>query len=202
MINKLKNHLAGLAIIGLVGGAGIANAGMGDLKFYAGAGLDYNSYNLHNDNVKQIHNNAMGLTPVIGVKFHENVGVEAGYGFNKAIKTTETIGADTKIRKDQVRNMHLDVLGYMPIASNVDLIGGLGIGKLKLKYKGAKTNLTIKNKVNWRVRAGAQYNCNDNIAFRAIALYQKAGNKQNENSTETKYLKNMKSIGLSAIYKF
>jgi opacity protein-like surface antigen len=196
MINKLKNHLAGLAIIGLVSGAGIANASLGDIKFYAGAGVDYNSYNTHNDNTKQQHNNAMGLTPVLGVKFHENVGVEAGYGFNKAIKTSTD-------KKYKVTNMHVDLMGNMPLADKVDLLGGIGIGKLKLKDKDkSSTGVKFKNKVNWRLKFGAQYNFSDNIAMRAIALYQKAGNKYESSGKEYKFLKNIKSIGLSAVYKF
>ena len=94
-------------------------------------------------------------------------------------------------------------VGLMPIANQFDLIGGLGVGRLMAKKgAGVDSEVKVKNKFGWRAKFGAQYNCTDNVAFRALVAYQRVGSKLKFADQEMKFIKNMKSIGLSAIYTF
>ena len=204
MKKSLLKSIASVAVFSLAAGTSFADTGFNDLKFYAGAGLDYAKYSIDkstfNSNAK-LKDKGMGLLiPILGVKFHENFAMEAGYSFNKKISIKQTGQTDTSFK---VRNAYLDLVGIIPVANQFDLIGGLGVGRLMAK-KGAGTdsNMEVKNKFGWRAKFGAQYNCTDNVAFRALVAYQRAGSKLKNQKRESKFIKNMKSIGLSAIYTF
>lgn len=186
-------------------GAVSANAAMGDMKFYAGAGLDYNMYSYGDakNGYDKVKGNGMGfLVPTVGVKFHDNFGVEAGYSFNKKIKGIKSGSNDETLK---VKNMYLDLVGFMPAADQIELIGGLGIGRLTAK-KGDNiaAKFEIKNKFSWRAKIGAQYNFNTNVAARLTATYQQVGNKIKDTAanTEQKLIKNIKTIGLGVFYTF
>lgn len=225
----LTKSVMAAGIFGLSMAANTASASFGDVKFYAGAGLDYNTYRISqaakSDFDVRNTANGMGLAvPVIGLKFHENFGLEMGYSFNKKFKFEGGTGAaDNKHTTNfKVKNMYVDLMGFMPLIDSFDLIGGIGLGRLTTKsdhldvINGANKGtlpLTVKNKTSWRVKLGTQYNCTANLAFRALATYQNAGSKYQvgagnvgalayQASQENKLVKNMKSIGLSAIYSF
>ena len=77
------------------------------------------------------------------------------------------------------------------------------IGILMTKKGANADGIEIKNKFGWRAKMGTQYNCTNNIAFRALLTYQRSGNKLKfDNNEEYKFIKDMKSIGLSTIYTF
>lgn len=200
----LLKSIASVAVFSLTAGTSFADASVNDLKFYAGAGLDYAKHSVDKsklDSKQKLKNKGMGLLiPILGVKFHENFAVEAGYSFNKKISIKQTGEPNTSFK---VRNAYLDLVGLMPIANQFDLIGGLGVGRLMAK-NGANVSSTVevKNKFGWRAKFGAQYNCTDNVAFRALVAYQRSGSKLKFKDQEMKFIKNMKSIGLSAIYTF
>lgn len=190
---------------GVVSSLTAANAsGLGDLKFYAGAGLDYNMYSFDSDakaEYDELKSSGFGFAvPVLGVKFHENFGIEAGYSFNKKIKyTAKAVAAHGVVPAQaafassvRVRNMYLDLVGFMPIAEQFDLLGGLGIGRISAKDRADGSS---DSKTSWRAKIGAQYNVISNMAIRAIFSYQKAGKNKS-------LLKNVKNIGLYGIYTF
>lgn len=202
----LTKSVMAAGIFGLSIAASTANASFGDCKFYAGAGLDYSKHSLdkseaYDSNVK-IKNKGLGLLiPIVGLKFHDNFAVEAGYSFNKKISFKQVGDPNVSYK---VSNAYLDVVGLMPTVDKLDLLGGLGVGRLMVR-KGENTpsNWKVKNKFGWRVKLGAQYNFTSNVAVRALATYQSVKNKvQEENGSTEKFVKNMKSIGLSAIYSF
>jgi opacity protein-like surface antigen len=219
MIKGIINSLEKLALVALVC-APVANADMSNLKFYAGAGLDYNSYSKDNEFTKHVNSlkvNGLGfVVPFVGVKFHENFGLELGYSWNKKLKIGETNSSTVKTFEPKVRNMFVDVMGCMPaVANNMDLLAGVGVGRLRVKssdmnitYQGAAsaTATTVKNKTKWRLKIGGQYHCFDSMAVRVLATYQSINNKAEYTESgakkEPKMLKNMKSIGVSALYKF
>ncbi|MGI9215094.1 MAG: outer membrane beta-barrel protein [Gammaproteobacteria bacterium] len=193
----MKKSLLTKSIIaaGIVGSLTAANAGsLGDLKFYAGAGVDYNMYSfdssLKDDN--NITSKGIGFTvPILGVKFHENFGLEAGYSFNKKITSTDKADPNDK-DSIKVRNMYIDLMGFMPVADQFELLGGLGLGKLSLISNATGIS---KNKTSWRAKIGAQYNVVTNLALRAVFSYQ--------NADKTKIgIKNVKNIGLYGVYTF
>ena len=194
------------------------SANANNCKFYVGAGLDYAKYSLNQEfssppsgatfpYVRDIKKKGLGvLAPVVGMTFHENFGVEAGYSFSKAITGVIQTAATTSVPvKSKIRNMYLDLVGFMPVlAGQCDLIGGIGVGKITAKKDNSVTNIdTIKNKLGWRVKAGVQYNVHTNVALRALVTYQTSNNKiKYKDNTEDKFIKNMTSVGLSAVYIF
>ena len=236
-LNLLKKSI-GICIASL---PVIANGATGEflnnLKTYVGFGSDYNAYKLHKDITEDdggaffAKRNTNGLSlavPAVGVKLHDNFGIEAGYSFNKKFqfKTNKLDNTDIYGEyKVKVRNMYLDLIGYLPISEKFDIIGGVGLGYLKLKgdrivYRnvpaGASISTTMnhKNKTGWRVKLGTQYNISENCGIRVLAIYQHVNNKVKATTLalgpdgvalgrETgKFVKNIKSIGLTAIYSF
>lgn len=193
----MKKSLLTKSIIaaGIFSSVTAANAGsLGDLKFYAGTGVDYNMYSVDSEvtNLFNVKSKGIGFTaPVLGIKFHENFGLEAGYSFNK--KVTFTSKADANIKANvKVRNMYLDLVGFMPVADQFDLLGGLGVGRLSGK---SDVGLTSK-KTSWRAKIGAQYNVVTNLALRAVFSYQ------NADKNKLAGMKNVKNIGLYGVYTF
>lgn len=210
LVNFFKKPVVTVGALSLALVSGAASANFDNLKFYAGAGLDYIKHGIHNDVKKDIKDNGdklkdkgMGLLiPVLGVKFHENFGMEVGYSFNKKIKIEESGEPASSFK---VRNAYLDFMGFMPVCDNVELVGGLGLGRLMVKKpSGLNHDLNVKNKFGLRIKAGAQYNFTTNFGVRALVTYQQAGTKledRSHNYTE-KFVKNMKSVGMAAIYSF
>lgn len=175
-----------------------ASANMGNLNFYAGAGLDYIKYS-----AKYVNSNGWGiLVPVLGIKFCDHFGVEAGYSFNKKLRTKNRSFRVNNANL-KVNNAYLDVIGFIPILDWVDVIAGVGIGRLMVK-KGANiaSALEIKNRFNWRAKLGTQCNVNDNFGIRALLTYQNVGNKIKYRTKEKKFVKDMTSLGLYAIWTF
>ena len=221
LVNLFKKPVVAAGVFGLMV-AGNASANVDCLKFYAGAGVDYNNYG-RGDVVKDFKThktNGMGLAvPVLGMKFHENFGVEFGYSFNKKFKFQEdkkannnTFGLNTNFDV-KVKNAYIDLIGFMPLSEQFDLIGGIGLGHLRAKATSGSSTASVpgttgnvqivtKSKSSWRVKLGAQYNITSNFAVRALLSYQNVGNKLKVADQERKFIKNMKSLGLSAIWIF
>jgi len=207
LVNILKKPVAVAGLLSVALASGVASADFNP-KFYVGAGVDYAKYGLH-DNAAllkaagvKIKDKGMGLVaPILGVKFNENFGLEAGYSFNKKISVEG-------VEIFKVRNAYLDLMGYMPVADQIELIGGVGIGRLMAKKGTALKNvedLKVKNSFGWRLKAGAQYNFNNNIGIRALVGYQSAGTRLKDSDsgdTSEKIIKSMASIGLAATYTF
>ena len=199
-----KNLLTKLILVASVFGLTITTAGanIDDLKFYAGAGIDYTKYRIDKTTFKKakVQTTGLGLlAPILGVKVCDNVGLEAGYSFNKSIKVSDK----RKQRTFKINNVYLDLMGFIPIIEQADAILGIGISKLMVKKgKNISSEMEIKNKLNWRAKLGAQYNITSNFAVRALLSYQNVGNKLKVADQERKFIKNMKSLGLSAIWTF
>lgn len=201
-MRKLVNVFNKSALAAGLLGLAVSGASSADMKFYAGAGLDYAKFGINKGYLHQgetAKSKGMGLLiPILGVKFNENLGLEAGYSFNKKITIKEAGYEDETFK---VRNFYLDAMGFMPVMDQVELIGGLGVGKVMLKKgKNIGTNEKLKNSFGFRVKAGAQYNFTNNFGTRVLLTYQTAGSKF-KNSNE-KIVKNMKSIGVAATYTF
>lgn len=197
-----------------------------NFKFYAGAGMDYTKYDFSKEFRKgwngKFTAGRASLAPILGVKFNENFGLEAG--FDSPTKMNYE-GGNEKSRVAKINSMHLDLVGYMPLPeSKFNLIAGLGIGKVNLKLSEqwkdftdddsfTRTQIEAKNKLAYRIKIGAEYSITDNFAVRGLLTYQILNNKLDYKDTDTffgalrnqsshKLLKNSKSIGLSAIYSF
>ena len=101
--------------------------------------------------------------------------------------------------------MYADVLGYLPVCEDIDLIGSLGMGRLSTKVKGksvqsdpagvvlATTNPSLKSsKTGLRLGLGAQYKVTPNVGARFMVRHQK-GNQ---------FVKSVNSAGLGLFYQF
>ena len=191
------------AACGLLMSSGFALA-HDDMNFYVGGELGYNKHGYASEFKDEISNDQGSIkskvptgTLLIGGKFHENFGAEVGYTFFKKAKV-EMPNLNTNYIK--TNNMYLDLLGYMPVDSCFDLIGAVGIGRIKVKLEDNSNANNIsfsKGKVGFRLGAGAQYKFDDHFAARAMVRYQKANIK---GANDVKAYKSATSIGLGLTY--
>ena len=227
LTNVLKKPLLTAGLISAVIISGTANANLlSDAKVYVGAGVDYNHFNvteykIQNENLDfKRKNNGMGFAPVVGVKFNENFGIEAGYGFNKKISTTLENNRSKIDFSSKTNNAYLDFMGYMPVMEDkLDLIAGIGLGKLmsdkitvsnhnKATNRTTVTERDLSNKINFRAKLGAQYNVNQNLGIRLLAAYQNVNSKIKDirditlDKKDLTWVNSIQSIGLSAVYTF
>lgn len=197
-VTKMNKKILAAAC-GLVISSGFAMAD--DMNFYVGGDLGYSKHGYSSelkDTVALANGKIKSKVPTFGLfvggKFHENFGAEIGYTFFKKAKITFPVAAlDSSIKTD---NMYADALGYMPVASCCDLIGSVGIGRIKLKASGVALNGS-EHKVGFRLGAGAQYKFADHFAARAMIRYQNANIKANNG---TKLYKNNTAINLGLTY--
>ena len=173
-----------------------------DMKYYVGGDLGYNKLGYFSevkDYVSGLNGTIKSKVPsaglVAGIKFHENFGAEVGYTFFKKAKA-EGANYDANLK---LNNLHLDLLGYMPIDKGFDLVGLVGVGRMNLKERGELNGNTVldekQNKIGFRLGAGAQYNIDEHFATRLMVKYQKVGGKDNK-----KFVKHVTSLGLGLTY--
>lgn len=203
----MKMKLVVLALSGVVLASGIARAEDCDPTFYIGGEVQANQYE---KGVKKIttprgttitatNNNALtgkggaGVSAIAGTRLHENFGAEVG--------VTGLSGSHVKFNtpsnklKTKSHNLHADVLGYVPVSKEVDLIGSVGVGHLTTKISGnvLREKISMKSsKAGLRVGLGAQYKLCDNLNARFMVRHQK-GNK---------FVKSVNSAGLGLFYQF
>lgn len=92
-MKKLIKRLITTGIFSLVVTGNAANANLNDIKFYVGQGIDYSIYKIddedHNENNMSFNEKTNGLglaVPIVGLKFNDFFGMEAGYSFNKKFR--------------------------------------------------------------------------------------------------------------------
>lgn len=157
---------------------------------------DLNAFKSSNsDNKLVIRKNKPGVNVFVGARFNENLGAEFGFGFISKVKGGAQLNRQAS---NKVSNLYADVLGFMPVSAKVDLIGVVGLGRMKSKpgvanFAFANKAALTKAKVGVRVGAGAQYNIDKNWGTRAMVRYQK-GNKT--------FLKSNTSVAVGAVYTF
>jgi hypothetical protein len=114
----------------------------------------------------------------VGVQFHKNFAIEAGYFQTADTGKNQIFGSDAN-SKVSINGATLDLLGYLPVTNDLDLIGTVGgsYSHAKLTFSGADANQSVALKENeFRPRAGAgfQYWLTDYVNLRTIARYQGA----------------------------
>ena len=204
--------LAGLLSSGAVLGQGV------EPSFYTGVEAQYNHYQgakqlttpqnvqLNATNNKTLFGKSgAGLGVFAGSRITENLGFELGYtGLMGAKFKLDNPAFKTSSLKTKSHNLYADVLGFIPMSSEVDVIASVGAGRLSTKFTGdiqqviagalsAKQNLSMKSrKTGLRLGLGAQYKFNENVGMRFMARHQK-GNQ---------FVKKVSSAGLSLFYQF
>lgn len=218
--DNMKMKLVAIALSGAFLASSAASALDFDPKFYIGGEVQAN----RQTGVKQIKTPAgnpltatdkkkslfgksgSGASAIVGTKLNENIGVEIGFtgltGNKISIANTATNAFKTNnALKTKSHNLYADVLGYVPVTNEVDLIGSVGVGRLRTKMCGKLVTATGKaletvsmksSKTGVRVGAGAQYKLSENLNARFMVRHQK-GNK---------FVKSVNSAGLGLFYQF
>lgn len=189
-----------------------------DIKAYVGVGLGYSILSSGDTNdirfiqglpiggndslksgLKNIGNsNSINVNTFLGVKFNNYVGVEFGGSsmmFNKpSVDIKYGTGDDAKYTINaSEKSLYADVLGYYPINENLNLIGSLGIARVKTEVSaeakdGAtadqKAAVELINKVfeenikavsfQPRIGVGLGYDVSENVNVRGMVRYQSA----------------------------
>jgi opacity protein-like surface antigen len=160
------------------------------IQSYIGGDLSYSKYRYTSDFKDAagggLRTKTPGLGIIGGIRYDENFGAEVGYTIFREIKNN----APRVNNKLKSRNTHLDLLGYVPIATQVELVGSVGLGHMRTLGKLSRTGV--------RLGAGAQYNLDNNWSLRAMARYQKIGSKTKDSNLGL--FKNISSANFSVSY--
>lgn len=204
----IQNKIFAVALLAI---ACVVQAGQyDDTTFYAGGEIsvinrtsynngsssDLNNFKTSNSAGKlAIQKNEPGVNIFVGARFNEYVGAEAGFGLIQNASANVQNGG---VASNKINNYYIDLLGFLNIASLVDLVGDIGVGWLQSKAN--VTNATFvnlsdltKTKLGIRAGGGLQYYFAPSWATRAMIRYQD-GNKN--------FLKSNVSFSLGILYTF
>ncbi len=194
-----------------------------DPKFYVGADLDSNQLVTENTQTVTLQNTQIGLlrsskkpaaslSGFLGVRLFENMGVELGYTAFNAFKDQSNLmlinGQLQRLYSSiTLRSTHIDVLGFLPVATDCDLIASLGAGTLvSSKWKvSTLTGASIEPKMSantLRLGLGAQYKFHENFAARVMLRYQQFNKLKLANVASTTWKMHSSSVGLGLFYQF
>jgi opacity protein-like surface antigen len=182
--------------------AGQVLAKSNDIRFYLGGELSYNKYSyakgfkdhLNNNNIS-VKSEVPGASIIAGARHGENFGTEVGYEFLRQAKSSSSNGSI------KAKNAYLDLLGYIPVDNQVELIGTFGVGRMRLKEEDyVNTNSKNQTKTNLRTGVGAQYTIGSNLLTRIMVRYQKVGSKPKD--SDFGIIKNKTSLNLGMTYLF
>jgi opacity protein-like surface antigen len=214
----MRTKLAKIFLLGNILTSGVVLGLDFDPTFYTGIEAQYNRYAganrvttasktaLTSVNNKSLFNKSgAGLGLFAGSRLVENFGVELGYtalsGAKFALNNPAFRTANVKSRN---HNLYVDALGFIPVSSEVDIIGAVGIGRLSSKLSGGIQQLTAgvlgakqdlltrSHKTGLRLGLGAQYKVHENVGVRFMARHQK-GNQ---------LVKKINSATVSLFYQF
>lgn len=161
-----------------------------------GSSSDLNNFKTSNSAGKlAIQKNEPGVNIFVGARFNQYLGAEVGFGLIQNASANVQNGG---IASNKINNYYIDLLGFLNIASQVDLVGDIGVGWLQSKAN--VTNATFVNlnnltqtKLGIRAGGGLQYYFAPSWATRAMVRYQD-GNKN--------FLKSNVSFSLGILYTF
>lgn len=147
------------------------------------------------DSKLAIEKNEPGINAFLGARFNETWGAQVGFSF------IETAGANVQNGQratNKISNVFIDLLGFINVAKQVDMMGLVGYGMLKSNPSVTNTYIynqesLTKRKLGIRLGGGAQYNFSGNWSSRAMLIYQK-GNPV--------FLKTLYSLSIGLLYTF
>lgn len=198
-------------VIGLLSVASIVHAGQYDdttfnvggeisvinsTSYNNGSSSDLNQFKTSSTAGKlAIQKNEPGVNVFVGARFNQYLGAEVGFGLiQKASANVQNSG----VASNKINNYYIDLLGFLNIAWQVDLVGDIGVGWLQSKAN--VTNATFVNlnnltqtKLGIRAGGGVQYYFAPSWATRAMLRYQD-GNPN--------FLKSNVSFSLGILYTF
>lgn len=157
--------LAAVATTTLLLGATAAHA-ESNPGFYAAIDAQHHVID-YKSSVSGLENDHDGLNFAVGVRPHQNFGVELGY-FDT---TSETASGVTT----EFSGVALDGIGYLPITKDqrFELLGSLGVVRQRGEASAPGASDRIKE-TKFRLGAGAQYKLTDHLSARLRVLYTDA----------------------------
>lgn len=137
-------------------------------------GLDY-VYSMSdidsNDRVDIYEEDLSAFAVSFGLKFNQHFGLEMFY--QQSEEGEKTILGVVKT-EDKYKAYGLDLVGYLPVTPQFDLLGAVGIGSYDVE-------VTVKNQgqevsdsddgFSWRIGVGGQFNITNNWGIRVMARY-------------------------------
>ncbi len=204
----IQNKVFAIALLAI---AGVVHAGQyDDTTFNAGGEIsvinrtsynngsssDLNNFKTSNSSGKlAIQKNEPGVNIFVGARFNEYLGGEIGFGLIQNASANVQNGG---VASNKINNYYIDLLGFLNIALQVDLVGDIGVGWLQSKANvtnASFVNLSELTKTQLGIRAGGglQYYFAPSWATRAMIRYQD-GNKN--------FLKSNVSFSLGILYTF
>lgn len=125
-----------------------------------------------------------GLGIHVGVRPHDNFGLEMGYfrtrNESRNIEAGSTVGSGTIVTADfktkvRVQGVTLDGLGYLPLGEEekFELIGTAGLSWSKAEIK-IDDYGDHDSEFGFRIGAGGQYNIDAHFNLRGLIRYQRA----------------------------
>ena len=147
------------------------------------------------------------LSFVVGAKFNKYICVEAFYQKSEENekKTIWDVGNAEVIEEDKLSytSMGVDVIGYMPVNQEFELLASLGLGQYDFEssyedsiigYGSVGGEKKDFDSLGIRLGIGAQYNFNEHFALRAMARYIKMNDDE--------YIRSLTEFSLGLRYMF
>ena len=166
------------------------------VSYNNGSSSDLNKFKTSNSAGKlAISKNEPGVNIFVGARFNEYLGAEVGFGL---IQNASANVQNGEVASNKINNYYIDLLGFLNIALQVDLVGDLGIGWLQSKANVTNTSFVnlsdlTKTKLGIRAGGGLQYYFAPSWATRAMVRYQQG----NQN-----FLKSNVSFSFGILYTF
>lgn len=156
--------------------------------YYVGANLSYNIPKYRADGSNSdilktmdsaggkvvIDKNRVGFGVALGAYFEKNIGAELGYDHIARARGTNSVNQEVTAR---LNNLYVDIIGNKEAHNKVDLVGAIGLGRMKPKIRVANDSFATDddfNKARYGVRVGigALYKIHDHVNAKAMVRYQ------------------------------
>ena len=198
------NKTTQTALLGVMSLAAIG-ATQAEVSPYVGVELSAMSVDYDNGLDVILADNFKAVNPYVGFQINENFAIETGYlqtnSQGKSASGTingTAVTADTNLK---IKGFHIDAVGRKNISDKFDLLGSVGIARLKANLDinvtaGSLTAAASGNDSDTALRlgAGGEYALTDNVSLRGMARYMKVD--------FSNVSKNLTSVGIGLNYKF
>ena len=138
-------------------------------------GLDY-VYSMSDIDIKingidVLEENLNAFAVSLGLKFNRYVGLETFY--QQSEEGEKTILGVVKT-EDKYKAYGLDLVGYLPVTPQFDLLGAVGIGSYDVEVTVNNQGQEVSGSddgFGWRIGVGGQFNITNNWGIRVMARY-------------------------------
>ena len=110
----------------------------------------------------------------MGAKLHKNFGLEAFYQQSgEESKSVMDWEGDILKTKTKFKAYGVDVIGYLPVVEQIELLGSVGVAQYKFdaKYGGDYYGNDDEDNLALRLGIGAQYNIDEHFSINGMAHY-------------------------------